>query len=348
MAKKKTIIKVFEGFAGYGGASFAMKRLNKQLNNMRFEVVGYSEIDSSAIALYNANHTQKDGTTPIKNWGDISKIDEKDSSLSFDMFTGGFPCQPFSTVGNMMGEDDDKGRGSLFRDIIRICEKVKPKYILLENVVTLCRSKKFSSTYTQILSELDRIGFHVEALTLNSKDYGTPQNRERLWLFGIRKDFMNKVPDEFDVVPPSVELKNFIEDYLDDNPDESLYRTQQQIDHIKEKYGLAQDFFDVEERFCYDYYNQKIRRDRISMTITPPNHNVVRIVEPRVDGKDRVRKPSIDEHFRLMCFQIDDNRREIVYPEGLTYNQLGARAGNGWEINVVTALLGHIFKSLKL
>lgn len=195
MAKKKTIIKVFEGFAGYGGASFAMKRLNKQLNNMRFEVVGYSEIDSSAIALYNANHTQKDGTTPIKNWGDISKIDEKDSSLSFDMFTGGFPCQPFSTVGNMMGEDDDKGRGSLFRDIIRICEKVKPKYILLENVVTLCRSKKFSSTYTQILSELDRIGFHVEALTLNSKDYGTPQNRERLWLFGIRKDFMNKVPD---------------------------------------------------------------------------------------------------------------------------------------------------------
>lgn len=347
MANKKIIIKVFEGFAGYGGASFAIKRLNRDLPNIRFEVMGYSEIDPSAIALYNANHRAKNGRN-IRNWKDISKINENNPKLRFDLFTGGFPCQPFSTAGDKEGEDDKQGRGVLFRDIIRICEKVKPKFILLENVVGLCRLKKFTDTYTLILSELKRIGYKVVDLVLNSKDYGTPQNRERLWLFGIRDDLTTLFPEEFDFVPPKVKLTKFIGEYLDKTPLEELYRSQQQVEHIKAKYELPKDFFDVDEPLCYDYYNQTIRRDGISMTITPPSHNVVRIVEPQLDGKDRIRKPSIDEHFRLMGFRIDDKKREIIYPEGLSYVQLGARAGNGWEINVVTALLGHIFKNLKL
>lgn len=82
------------------------------------------------------------------------------------------------------------------------------------------------------------------------------------------------------------------------------------------------------------------------MTITPPNHNVVRIVEPLLNGMDRFRKLSIDEHFRLMGFIINGTKREIVYPDNLTYQELGERAGNGWEINVVTVLLKHIFKQL--
>lgn len=82
------------------------------------------------------------------------------------------------------------------------------------------------------------------------------------------------------------------------------------------------------------------------MTITPPNHNVVRIVEPPVNGMDRFRKLSIDEHFRLMGFKITDKYREIRYPEHLTYRELGERAGNGWEINLVTILLKHIFNQL--
>lgn len=336
----KTIIRVFEGFAGYGGASYAMKRINRSSKKIRFQVVGYSEICQSAIDLYNANHKLRNGKT-IKNWGDITQINELELP-DFDMFTGGFPCQPFSTAGSCKGELDP--RGSLFADIVRICREKKPKYLFLENVVNLCRGK-FKPTYEAILDIFEAMGYDVKTEILNSADYGIPQSRQRLWFFGKRKD-AGGLPENFTMKPKFIPLKHFIGDFLDTHPDEELYRTQAQIEHIKEIHEKPDDYFHVTERLCYDYYNRKIRTDRICMTVTPPSHNVVRIVEPPVDGMDRFRKLSIDEHFRLMGFTINENRREITYPDNLTYQQLGERAGNGWEINVVTVLLKHIFKQL--
>lgn len=340
MNKKIETIRVFEGFAGYGGASYAMKRINQASKKIQFKVVGYSEICKSAIDLYNANHKQKNGK-PIKNWGDITKIKEYELP-DFDMFTGGFPCQPFSTAGSRLGELDP--RGSLFADIVRICREKRPKYIFLENVVSLCRGK-CKPTFEAILDIFDSIGYDVKTTILNSADYGVPQNRQRLWFFGRRKD-IGGLPKDFSMTPQLIKMEHFIEDYLDETPDESLYRTQIQIDHIKEIHNKPQDYFHVSERLCYDYYNRKIRTDRICMTVTPPNHNVVRIVEPPINGMDRFRKLSVDEHFRLMGFILNDDYREIIYPDNLTYRELGERAGNGWEINVVTVLLKHIFKQI--
>ena len=337
---KKETIRVFEGFAGYGGASYAMKRINKSSKKIRFRVVGYSEVCQSAIDLYNANHKQNRGKL-IKNWGDITKIDEMELP-DFDMFTGGFPCQPFSTAGSCKGELDP--RGTLYADIVRICREKAPKYLFLENVVNLCRGK-FKPTYETILRIFDEIGYDVQTTILNSADYGVPQSRQRLWFFGKRKD-AGGLPENFSMKPKPIPLEHFIEEFLDEHPDEELYRTQAQIDHIKEIHGKSKDYFHVKERLCYDYYNRKIRTDRICMTITPPNHNVVRIVEPQVNGMDRFRKLSVDEHFRLMGFKINGKTREIIYPDNLTYLELGERAGNGWEINVVTVLLKHIFKQL--
>ncbi|WP_407400791.1 DNA cytosine methyltransferase [Treponema sp.] len=333
-------LKVFESFAGYGGASFALKRLERLHPGWSFNVVGYSEISPSAIELYNANHKAKSGKQ-IKNWGDITSIDEK-KLPAFDLFTGGFPCQPFSSAGSLLGELDP--RGSLFADIYRICREKKPKYIFLENVVNLCRGK-CKPTFEAILGLFYNLGYDIKTAILNSADYGIPQSRQRLWFFGARKD-IGGLPEGFSMEPPKVKLEHYIEDFLDEHPDESLYRTQKQIEHIKVIHDKPADYFHVNERLCYDYYNRKIRSDRICMTVTPPSHNVVRIVEPPVNGMDRFRKLSTDEHFRLMGFRINDEEKEIVYPEKLTYSQLGERAGNGWEINVVTTLLEHIFKQL--
>ncbi|MGN0309684.1 MAG: DNA (cytosine-5-)-methyltransferase [Bacteroides sp.] len=119
-------IRVFEGFAGYGGATFGLRHAK-----VNHEVVAYSEIDADAIELYHYNFPN------IPNLGDIKTIDPLSENLpDFDLFTGGFPCQPFSTVGKRQGVDDERGRGTLFGDIIRICEVKKPQYILLEYLQT--------------------------------------------------------------------------------------------------------------------------------------------------------------------------------------------------------------------
>ena len=322
-------LRVFEGFAGYGGASFALQRLQKK-GILNFEVIGYSEFDKDAIELYNYNFPN------IHNYGDITTINEKELP-QFDLFTGGFPCQPFSTVGKGLGILDT--RGTLFADIIRICDYQKPSYILLENVRGLAVGKH-KPTFEKIMNELKRIGYDCKWALLNSKDYGIPQNRERLWIFGK----LGKLPENFDMVPPKVELKYRIKDFLDKNPAQDLYRSEAQIARIHEI--RTSEKFDVDEPLCFDYYNKKIRRDGICMTITPPEHNIIRIVEPIKDGKERLRKLSIEEHFRIMGFKMDEEYKEIIFPPTQNYTRLGRRAGNGWEINIVTTLLEHIFKQL--
>lgn len=125
--KPHDTIRVFEGFAGYGGATYGLRRAG-----INHEVIGYSEFDKFAAALYDANHKDKNGDL-IKNWWDITKVNPEELP-DFDLFTGGFPCQPFSQVGMQQGENDKHGRGTLMYDILRICKVKKPKYIFLENV----------------------------------------------------------------------------------------------------------------------------------------------------------------------------------------------------------------------
>lgn len=112
-------IRLFETFAGYGGASFALKKAG-----IDFECIGISEIDKYAIQCFNNNFPN------IKNYGDCTKINV-DELPNFDLLTGGFPCQDVSLAGN---RDLSKGRTNLYKEILRIAEAKKPKYMLLENV----------------------------------------------------------------------------------------------------------------------------------------------------------------------------------------------------------------------
>jgi len=238
-------IRVFEGFAGYGGAAFGLRRAK-----INHRVIGFSEIDKDAIELYHYNFPN------IPNLGDITNLDPESPDLpDFDLFTGGFPCQPFSTVGKRQGVEDERGRGTLFGDIIRICEVKQPKYILLENVKGLLTGR-MKATFNVIIDELHRIGYDTRYAVLNSKDYGIPQTRERLWIFG----YLGKLPNGFDIVPPTKPLKGFLADFLDKNPTPDLYKSQKQIARIHEIHH--NDIFDVAEPLCYDIYNRKIRYDK--------------------------------------------------------------------------------------
>lgn len=341
MAKKNTI-RVFEGFAGYGGASFGLKRLKESMPNIDYKIVGYSEFDKFASSLFDANIKDKNGKC-IKNWGDITKIDP-DKLPDFDLFTGGFPCQPFSSAGMQLGADDPYGRGAMLGHIIRICKVKKPKYILLENVKGFSHGK-FQPIHDQLVKDLREMGYGENPLAkavLNSKDYGIPQNRERLWMFAQ----LGGLPEDFSMTPEKMESEVRIGEFLDFTPDSSLYLSDDQISHLKIKHNI--DSFVVDVPLCFDVYNKKIKRDGYSITITQPEHNSLRIIEvPKSDGKEIVRKMSVHEQFRLMGFRISRDLKECeINFDGQSYSQLSKRAGNGWDVNIVGILLNHIFKQI--
>jgi len=317
---KNEKIKLFDSFTGYGGASWGLKKAE-----IPFEVVGYSEINPYAIKIFELNHSG------IKNYGDITKINPKELS-DFDFFTGGFPCQTFSTVGKGHGELDT--RGTLFNDIIRICEVKQPTFILLENVKGLVMNKH-KQTFLKIINELKRIGYNVVYELLNSKDYGIPQNRERIWIFATKKE----IPKNWSFAPEKEELKLFFKDLLDKDVDEKYYKNQKQAERLIEITGVS---LDVKEPSCFDIYNKKVRTDGISMTITEPYHNTLRVVEPKKDGNFRVRKMTETEHFRFMGFKDG----EIDWGD-LSYVQSGGCAGNGWDINLVSRIMKKIFEEFK-
>ena len=313
-------IKLFEAFAGYGGATFGLKR-----SKVPFEVIGFSEIDRLTSEFYQKNHPG------IKNFGDITKIKPKDIP-DFDLFTGGFPCQPFSQVGMGLGEDDT--RGTLFHDIIRICKVKKPKHILLENVKGL-KTSKHGRTLKTIITKLTNLGYDVVTELMNSKDYGIPQNRERVWIYAYK----GILPLTFKLSPKKKKLSIFFKDLLDKNPDQSLFKNQKQIKRLKELYEL--DFI-VKEPSCADLYNKNIRKDGISITILEPHHNKMRVVQPPIKNNLQVRKYSITEHFKLMGF-----KKEKIDLCDQSYQQLCKMLANGWDVNLVSLIFNNIFDQLK-
>ena len=349
--ENKHILRVFEGFAGYGGASFGLKKIKKEYENFCYNVIGYSEIDKFASELFDLNHTDMYGNK-IKNYWDITKINPYELP-DFDMFTGGFPCQPFSSAGMQKGIEDPYGRGTLFEQIIRICSVKKPKYILMENVKGLL-SSKFENTRQQMISMLRNLGYvsdpkdlnesPLAMAVLNSKDYGVPQNRERVWMFAR----LGGLPQNFSMIPPLKRNDLLMADFLDPNDliPQNMYLNEKQIEHLKEKHHI--ESFLVDKPLCFDVYNKKIKTDGYSITITMPEHNSLRVIEAHPD-KEVVRKMTVTEQFRLMGLEgLNDGKRNIDINFGnQSYTQLSKRAGNGWDVNLVKILLEHIFIQLK-
>ena len=166
-------------FAGIGGFRLGMEMAGH-------ECVGHVEIDKYANKSYKAIHQPKESEffhEDITTITDESIRELRDRGI--DIIAGGFPCQAFSIAGKRAGFEDT--RGTLFFDIARIAREVKPKYLFLENVKGLLNHDR-GDTFEVILRTLDEIGYDAEWQVLNSKHFGVPQNRERVFIIGHRRD----------------------------------------------------------------------------------------------------------------------------------------------------------------
>lgn len=160
-------MRYFSMFSGIGGFEIPLDKIGAKC-------IGYSEIDKYAIKVYERNFNGH------HNYGNATTIDVPELP-DFDLLVGGFPCQAFSVAGKRKGFNDT--RGTLFFDIARVLQDKRPRHFVLENVKGLL-SHDGGKTFQTILGVLADLGYRVEWQVLNSKNFGVPQNRERIYFVG--------------------------------------------------------------------------------------------------------------------------------------------------------------------
>lgn len=204
---KENPLRVFEAFSGYGSQHMAFDVIKQENPDFEFKVVGVSEIDKYAIQAYGAVH----GDCP--NYGDISLVNWEEVP-DIDFFSYSSPCQDFSNAGLQKGGEEGSGtRSSLLWECRRAIEAKRPKYLMLENVKALV-SKKFLPLFHKWLETLEGYGYTNYYAVLNAKDFGVPQNRERIFCISIHGDHdIYHLPTP---IPLEIRLKDILEEEVDD------------------------------------------------------------------------------------------------------------------------------------
>lgn len=235
-------VRLLSLFSGIGAFEKALDNLG-----IGYELVNYCEIDKYASKSYSAIH----GVSEDMNLGDITKVDERALPKDIDLLSYGFPCQDISLSGKMRGlwnEDGTKTRSGLFFDALRIIEETQPKVAIAENVKNLV-GKKFSDQFKIVLESLESAGYNNYYQVLNAKDFGVPQNRERVFIVSIRKD-IDKGLFKF---PKGFPLEKRLKDVLEETVDEKYYITSQNIEniikqHIKENSITGEGYTQMVEK----------------------------------------------------------------------------------------------------
>lgn len=222
------MLKVLSLFSGIGAFEKALDR-----QGIEYQLVGYCEIDKYASKSYSLIHN----VSEQMNLGDITKIDTLEMDDNVDFITYGFPCQDISLAGKQKGfeQNGELTRSGLFFEALRIIEDLQPKVAICENVKNLT-SKKFSKEFGIVLQSLEEAGYNNYWQVLNAKDYGIPQNRERVFIVSIRKDIDN-CSFEF---PKPFELKLRLKDMLEDQVDEKYYLKDTKDFFIKNSFDMEQ------------------------------------------------------------------------------------------------------------
>jgi len=207
-------LRFVDTFAGIGGFHIGIEQA---LGKDNVECVAFIEIDKDAREVYNKNFNQD---KKIKEFEDITKVDAKDIP-DHDILCGGFPCQAFSINKQNSKKskiDSDDERTYLYKDLARIAEEKKPKYLFFENVANLAKIKKEDGTLMldDIKETFSKIGYELDCKVYDAADFGVPQQRKRVYIIGKHKDL------EEDIVWPepeyeSVNLRSILEEEVDES-----------------------------------------------------------------------------------------------------------------------------------
>ena len=214
------ILKLLSLFSGIGAFEKALENIGEP-----FEVVRYCEIDKYASKAYSLIHNLDENM----NLKDVTTIDSSELPNDIDIITYGFPCQDISSSGKMKGFTDENGdltRSGLFFEALRIIKETKPRIAIAENVKALT-SKKFTAEFKIVLDSLNDAGYKNYWAVLNSKDYGIPQNRERVFIISIRDDI-----DHGFHFPAKYELKLRLRDLLEETVDEKYFLSDKALEYI--------------------------------------------------------------------------------------------------------------------
>ena len=195
MVKKYSVVSLFSGIGGF----------DLGFQNAGFEIIWANDFDKYAVEAYKANINEN------IVYGDIRLT--KKQIPAHDVLIGGFPCQPFSSLGKLEGFEDEQGRGTLFFEIMDIVKKHNTKVVVLENVKNLL-SHDSGKTFQRIKSELEEAGYIFYNDILNSVDFGVPQRRRRLFMVAFRKDLFCGCKFAF---PTVTELTTTTQDLLDED-----------------------------------------------------------------------------------------------------------------------------------
>jgi DNA (cytosine-5)-methyltransferase 1 len=350
-------LKVLELFGGIGACSKALEKLG-----IDYEIADYVEIDKYAVKSFNAIHNTNFEPQDICAWN---------KDIEVDLIMHGSPCQDFSLAGRQAGGDEGSGtRSSLMYETIRIVEKLKPKYVIWENVKNVI-SKKHIHNFNNYITRMSELGYTSYYQVLNAKDYGIPQNRERVFTISI-------LGNENYIFPPKQELKLKLKDMLEDEVDEKYYLSEKMINFFykneqvqKEKGNgfrfnvtdgnviaktittragsrMDDNFLKIKEATKKGYKEafegdgvnissrMKYQRGNVQkesiQTLTTSGGNDRGVVLNNL----RIRKLTPKECFKLMGFDDEDYERAAKVNSN---TQLYKQAGNSIVVNVLEAIL---------
>lgn len=309
-------------FAGIGGIDLGFEFAG-------FNCIWANDFDKFACQTYRANV----GKQIVE--GDIRLV--KDQIPSHDVLVGGFPCQPFSTLGKLQGFDDEQERGTLFFEIMDIAKKHDTKVIVLENVKNIVTHDK-GQTFARILREMDEAGYDVHHQVLNSQDYGVPQRRNRVFIVAFSRKYFKTAPFEY---PEKQELTVTTQDILDKNVEEKYFLTEK-ISHTILGCGtkgyIVKPTIDLPISKTLTATMHKMHRASQDNYVTD-QENYVRNVRDK-DKRINIRKLTPNECRELQGFP--DDWKQVV-SDMYAYKQFG----NAVTVNVAYAVASKVMEFIE-